>query len=53
MLEGVLIVIFALCVAFVFNEGLWGAAILFFNALMAAVLATTLFEPVADRKSVV
>lgn len=48
MLEGVLIVIFALCVAFVFNEGLWGAAVLFFNVLMAAVLATTLFEPVAN-----
>jgi hypothetical protein len=48
MLEGVLIVIFALCVAFVFNEGLWGTAVLFFNVLLAAVLATTLFEPVAN-----
>ena len=48
MIEGLLIVIFALCVAFVFNEGLWGAAVLFFNVLLAAVLATTLFEPVAN-----
>jgi len=48
MIEGVLIVIFALCVAFVFNEGLWGAAVLFFNVLLAAVLATMLFEPVAN-----
>jgi len=48
MVEVVLIVIFALCVAFVFNEGLWSAAILFFNVLLAAVLATTLFEPVAN-----
>jgi len=49
MLNLLLIAIFAICVAFVFNEGLWGACIMFCNVLMAAVLATNLFEPVADR----
>jgi hypothetical protein len=49
MLNIVLIVIFAVCVAFVFNEGLWGAGVLFCDVLMAAVLATNLFEPVANR----
>jgi hypothetical protein len=48
MLELIGIIIFALCVAFTFNEGLWGAAILFCNVLMAAVLATNFFEPVAN-----
>ncbi len=48
MLNIILIVIFAICVAFVFNEGLWGACLLFCDALMAAVLATNLFEPVAN-----
>jgi hypothetical protein len=48
MLNLVLVVIFAVCVAFLFNEGLWGAALMFCNVLMAAVLATNLFEPVAN-----
>src|SRR5215467_2749690 len=48
MLELIGVIIFALCVAFTFNEGLWGAAILFFNVLMAAVLATIFFEPAAN-----
>ena len=47
MLNFLLIAIFALCVGFIFNEGLWGAGIMFCNVLMAAVLATNLFEPVA------
>jgi hypothetical protein len=49
MLNLILIAIFAICIAFVFNEGLWGACIMFCNVLMAAVLATNLFEPVAGR----
>ncbi|HEY2881366.1 MAG TPA: CvpA family protein, partial [Pirellulales bacterium] len=48
MLNIILIAIFAGCVAFVYNEGLWGAAVLFVNVLLAAVLATNLFEPVAS-----
>jgi hypothetical protein len=47
MLNFLLIAIFALCVGFIFNEGLWSAGIMFCNVLMAAVLATNLFEPVA------
>lgn len=43
-----LVVIFICCLAFVFNEGLWGAAIMFFNVMTAALLATNLFEPVAN-----
>jgi uncharacterized membrane protein required for colicin V production len=43
-----LLVIFACCFAFVFNEGLWGAAIMFFNVMTAALLATNLFEPAAN-----
>lgn len=45
----ILSVIFICCLAFVFNEGLWGAAIMFFNVMTAALLATNLFEPVAIR----
>lgn len=48
MLNLLLIVIFLICLAFVFNEGLWGAGIMFCNVLMAAVLATNFFEPVAN-----
>ena len=48
MLNLLLITIFAICVAFLFNEGLWGACLMFCNVLMAAVLATNLFEPVAN-----
>lgn len=47
MLNIVLIALFAICVAFIYNEGLWGSAVLFFNVLLAAVLATNLYEPVA------
>jgi hypothetical protein len=48
MLNLLLIAVFAICVAFIFNEGLWGACLMFCNVLMAAVLATNLFEPVAN-----
>ena len=48
ILSIVLLVIFACCLAFVFNEGLWGAAIMFFNVMTAALLASNFFEPVAN-----
>ena len=48
ILSIICLVIFACCLAFVFNEGLWGAAIMFFNVMTAALLATNLFEPVAN-----
>ncbi len=49
ILSIVLLVIFVCCLAFVFNEGLWGAAIMFFNVMTAALLASNFFEPVANR----
>ncbi len=42
-----LAVVFAVCVAFVFSEGLWGAAIMLINVMTAALLATNFFEPLA------
>ena len=48
MLNILLIALFAICVAFIFNEGMWGAGVLFCNVLLAAVLATMLFEPLAN-----
>ncbi|HTQ38508.1 MAG TPA: CvpA family protein [Pirellulales bacterium] len=49
MLNLIILAIFAICVAFIFNEGMWGACLMFCNTLMAAVLASNLFEPVANR----
>ena len=43
-----LLVLFAVCVAFIYNEGLWSAAILWVNVLQAAIVATILWEPVAN-----
>jgi uncharacterized membrane protein required for colicin V production len=48
MLNILLIALFAICVAFTYNEGMWGAGVLFCNVLLAAVLATNLYEPVAN-----
>jgi len=48
MIIALMLVVFAVCMAFVFNEGMWGAAITFVNVLLAAVLATNLFEPLAN-----
>ncbi len=47
MLTIALVVIFAVCLAFIFNEGLWGAAVMFINVLLAAMLATNFYEPLA------
>jgi hypothetical protein len=41
------LIVFAICVAFIFNEGMWGAALIFFNVLFAAVVAVNFFEPLA------
>jgi hypothetical protein len=48
MLTLSIFIVFAICVAFVFNEGLWGAAVMFINVLLAAMLATNFYEPLAD-----
>ena len=42
-----LLVIFAACVAFIFSEGMWGAAIRFVNVVTAALIATNFWEPVS------
>ncbi|WP_347245355.1 CvpA family protein [Thermogutta sp.] len=41
------ILIVGACVGFIFREGLWSAFIRFVNVLMAGILATNFFEPVA------
>ena len=43
-----LFVIFLACLAMAIREGLWSNALMFFNVLLAAILATNYFEPVAD-----
>ena len=48
LLPVVLLAVFFACVAMMFNEGLWNNAIMFFNVMMAALLATNYFEPLAD-----
>jgi uncharacterized membrane protein required for colicin V production len=42
-----LLVIFACCVAFSVQNGLWGNALMLINAVMAALLAVNYFEPLA------
>lgn len=39
--------IFIACVAFIFGEGMWSAALRLVNVVTAALLATNLWEPVA------
>lgn len=40
-------VIFAICLAMIFNEGLWGAAIMFVNVMLSAMIATNFYEPLS------
>ena len=42
-----LFLIFVACVAFIFGEGMWGAALRWVNVVTAALLATNFWEPVA------
>ena len=42
-----LFLVFIACVAFIFGEGMWGAALRFVNVVTAALLATNFWEPVA------
>jgi len=42
-----LFLIFVACVAFIFGEGMWGAALRLVNVVTAALLATNFWEPVA------
>ena len=42
-----LVLIFIACVAFVFGEGMWGAALRLVNVVTAALLATNFWEPLS------
>jgi hypothetical protein len=42
-----LVVILFACVAMLYNEGIWSNALRLINVIMAALLATNFFEPVA------
>jgi uncharacterized membrane protein required for colicin V production len=48
MLSLLMFLIIALCVGFLFMEGMWSNAIRLVNVVTAALLATNYFEPVAD-----
>ena len=47
MLTGILFLVMLVCIAFLWNEGLWGNAITLINVVMAALIATNYFEPLA------
>ncbi len=47
MLFGLFLVVFATCLALLYQDGLWGNAIRLINVVTAALLATNYFEPVA------
>jgi hypothetical protein len=48
MLTAIFCVIFFVCVAMMWNEGMWSNSITFVNVVFAAMLATNYYEPVAD-----
>lgn len=48
MLFGIFVVIFATCMALLYQDGLWGNAVRLINLVTAALLATNYFEPVAN-----
>ncbi|MDZ7617195.1 MAG: CvpA family protein [Patescibacteria group bacterium] len=47
MLLGIFIVIFATCMALLYQDGMWGNAVRLINVVTAALLATNYFEPLA------
>ena len=48
MLTGMLILVWIVCIAMLWNEGMWNNCITLINVLLAALLAWNYFEPVAD-----
>ena len=48
MLTAFLFFVMIACVAFLWNEGLWGNAITLVNVVLAALIATNYFEPLAS-----
>ena len=47
----VLLLVFFACAAFMFNAGLWANALTLINVVTAALIATNLFEPLAEYLS--
>lgn len=47
LISWVLFGVFVVCVAMLWNEGLWGNAVTLVNATLAALVATNYFEPAA------
>jgi hypothetical protein len=48
ILNLVLLLIWIVCIAFLWNEGLWSIMLSFLNTILAAIVATNYFEPVAN-----
>lgn len=48
MIDVIGLVVIFFCVAFIFNEGLWSAALVMMNMLLAGIIAVNFFEPVAN-----
>jgi hypothetical protein len=45
----VLVIVFLVCLAMMWNEGMWTNALAVINVTLAAMLATNYFEPLADQ----
>ena len=48
LLAGMLVLIWVICIAMLWNEGMWTNCITFVNVLLSALLAMNYWEPVAD-----
>lgn len=48
MLSGLLVLVWVVCIAMLWNEGMWNNCITLINVLLAALLAMNYFEPAAD-----
>jgi len=49
VLSLILLAIFAGCIGFLFPEGMWGNAVRLVNVILAALVATNFFEPLAGK----
>ena len=47
-IAAILLLVLVVCAAMLWNEGLWGNAITLVNVVLAAMLATNYYEPLAD-----
>jgi len=48
MLNLILLILFVACLAMLYGDGIWSNALRLLNVLLAGLMATSLFEPVAD-----